>query len=457
MLGDISSDGKVGAIVSGNMVQLWDTTAVKALGEPLHHDSQVGAVAFSPDGRLLATGSQDGYIRLWEVAGRQLFRPPLKSSNMVLEVAFSPDGKLLADGTGSWLSHVFEVTTGQLLHYFYCDDWVPAVAFGPDGKILATAPENGMVLLWDTATEQQLGPPLQHEEPVWVMSFSPDGNILATVPGHKASTVRLWDISTGPSYISLELPAAAVRDKAALGSFSSDGTVLVRNLPEGKARIWRLPSAPTDLREMKLRTWVLLGIQCNEQGEVTKTKFNQISREIPWQQWQELREKLRSYEKSAPLAHEPEKSVEYYVPLALELDRDKAKQTLIDWQEALEIIRCVLGEKHPKTLASTAYLAWLQATSSVAELRNGDKAIEYATKACELTEWKNALYVDTLAAAYAETGNFDSAVKWEKEAISLLTKEEPAEQRAAFEERLKLYQSGKPYRESPSGSGSWYW
>jgi serine/threonine-protein kinase len=92
-------------------------------------------------------------------------------------------------------------------------------------------------------------------------------------------------------------------------------------------------------------------------------------------------------------------------------------------------------------------LAWLLATSQTANLRDGAKAIEYATKACELTQWKNAQYIDTLAAAYAEAGDFDSAIKWQKEAINLLTKEEPAGWRTEFEDRLMLYQSHKPYRE----------
>jgi tetratricopeptide (TPR) repeat protein len=117
--------------------------------------------------------------------------------------------------------------------------------------------------------------------------------------------------------------------------------------------------------------------------------------------------------------------------------------------KALEGRQRVLGEENPDTLESMNQLARMRATSPVTDLRNGAKAIEYATKTCELTKWKNASYVDTLAAAYAEAGDFDSAVKWQKEAINLLTKEEAAKWQAEFEERLKLYQSGKPYRESP--------
>jgi hypothetical protein len=64
--------------------------------------------------------------------------------------------------------------------------------------------------------------------------------------------------------------------------------------------------------------------------------------------------------------------------------------------------------------------------------------------------WKNAEYIDTLAAAYAETGDFDSAVEFQKKAMSLLVRgEAPEQERSDYEARLKLYQSGKPYREEP--------
>jgi len=130
----------------------------------------------------------------------------------------------------------------------------------------------------------------------------------------------------------------------------------------------------------------------------------------------------------------------YYNRAKTKMIDGKFAEAISDYEAAVRI--------DPNRARALNDLAWLRATCLVAEFRDGAKAGEQATKASELTNWKNAHYVGTLAAAYAETGDFDSAVKQQKKAIDLLTEEEE-ELRADFEERLKLYQSGKPYRESP--------
>ncbi|MHC4603042.1 MAG: protein kinase domain-containing protein [Planctomycetota bacterium] len=94
-------------------------------------------------------------------------------------------------------------------------------------------------------------------------------------------------------------------------------------------------------------------------------------------------------------------------------------------------------------------LAWFQATCSEGEFRNGTKAIENATKACELTNWKSAGYMDTLAAAYAEAGDFDEAIKWQKKAVDSLPKEQRPRYQLEFEARGKLYQAGQSYHGQP--------
>jgi serine/threonine protein kinase/Flp pilus assembly protein TadD len=108
--------------------------------------------------------------------------------------------------------------------------------------------------------------------------------------------------------------------------------------------------------------------------------------------------------------------------------------------------RSIVGTESPWQLNR---LALFQAAFPSAEFRDGVKAVENSTKACELTNWKNHEYISTLAASYAETGDFDSAVKWQKEAIDVLTRKQSSWQKADFQSRLKLYQAGKPYRQSP--------
>jgi tetratricopeptide (TPR) repeat protein len=92
-------------------------------------------------------------------------------------------------------------------------------------------------------------------------------------------------------------------------------------------------------------------------------------------------------------------------------------------------------------------LALLRVNSPTAEFRNGAKAVEEATKACELTNWKNSSYFNTLAAAYSETGDFLSAAKWQEKAIGLLSENARHKWQANYEEKLKLYQSAKPYHQ----------
>jgi tetratricopeptide (TPR) repeat protein len=89
-------------------------------------------------------------------------------------------------------------------------------------------------------------------------------------------------------------------------------------------------------------------------------------------------------------------------------------------------------------------LAWLRATCPEARFRNGDQAVKDATRACELSDWKDAERLDTLAAAHAEAGNFVTAVKWQLKAKELSGEQD----KTAMEMRAELYRSGKPYRTS---------
>jgi tetratricopeptide (TPR) repeat protein len=101
----------------------------------------------------------------------------------------------------------------------------------------------------------------------------------------------------------------------------------------------------------------------------------------------------------------------------------------------------------PKYSSPYNNLAWLLATCSEASIRNGKRAVELALKACELTECKKWYYIGTLGAAYAEVGDFTQAIKYQTQALNMENVSE--KDRTAAQQRLNLYQQGKPYHENP--------
>ena len=116
--------------------------------------------------------------------------------------------------------------------------------------------------------------------------------------------------------------------------------------------------------------------------------------------------------------------------------KENYDKAIADYEEAIRL--------DPKFLYPLNGLAWLRATCPNEKHRNGQQAVEYATKACELTAWKREDYLDTLAAAYAEAGDFDKAVEWQKKGMNLA----PADQKADYESRLKLYRNHQPFRDT---------
>jgi WD40 repeat protein len=191
----VSLDGRfvaaVVAVADGIVVLLWDT--VKRTQVSLQGDS---AVAFSPDSKVLASGSADGTVRLWDVESHRLLGRPLYAhQDAVQALAFSHDGKMLASGGADQTVRVWDVARREPLGEPLRGHGGPitSVAFSPNGKILASAGTDAPVRLWDLDGSQFFGEPLRgHAGAVWSLAFSPDGKTLASGGGDW--TVRLWNL-----------------------------------------------------------------------------------------------------------------------------------------------------------------------------------------------------------------------------------------------------------------------
>ncbi len=204
-----SPDGKL--LASGSQdatIMLWDVaTGAKVLTLRGHGAFGVTSVAFSPDDQLLASGSYDKTIKLWKVATGEAVRTLSGHTNGVLSVAFSPDGKLLASGAADQKIKLWEVASGlevRTITSRSSRSQVETVAFSPDGRLLASGWRDSPITLWEVATGQEVRTFVGHTDILTSIAFSPDGQFLAS--GSYDRTVRLWDVSSLQSARTIRVP-----------------------------------------------------------------------------------------------------------------------------------------------------------------------------------------------------------------------------------------------------------
>ena len=232
-----SPDGKTIATGSDDddTVRLWEATTGDLKRTLTGHTDWVNSVVFSPDGKTIASGSEDETVRLWEATTGDLKRTLTGHTYHVYSVAFSPDGKTIASSSGSDTVRLWDATTGDLIRTLTGHtDWVFSVAFSPDGKTIATGDIYDTVRLWDASTGDLIRTLTEHTGAVYSVAFSPDGKTIAT--GSSDETVRLWDANTGDPLRML----TGHTDWVFSVAFSPDGKTLATGSWDGTVLLWDL-------------------------------------------------------------------------------------------------------------------------------------------------------------------------------------------------------------------------
>ena len=176
-----------------NTIKLWDV-ASGALKQTLSgHEATVQSVAFSPDGRLLASGSWDGTTKLWDVASGAEKQTLKGHEGSVYSAAFSPDGRLLASGSEDRTIRLWDVASGALKQTLSGghQGGVLSVAFSPDRGVVASGSYDNTIKLWDVLTAAEKQTLSGHQREVYSVAFSPDGRLLAS--GSNDNTIKLWE------------------------------------------------------------------------------------------------------------------------------------------------------------------------------------------------------------------------------------------------------------------------